>query len=452
MKKIKKYLVNFGINEAVFYTVLGRVLQGIGGLITVVLVSHFLSKNEQGYYYTFSSILAIQIFFELGLSGIVLQFAAHEMAHLKYHSDSMSFIGNQKNLSRLSSLFKFTLKWFSFMSLILIFILFVFGFFFFSYFGDDHDHINWKSPWLIVSFATSLSLIVNAILSFFEGVGKIKDVAKLRLFQILTQLIILLVGFALGWKLLAFPIANLIAILTVFLCVICSTKLQFLKSLWVIPNSYKINYKKEIFPLQWKISLSWISGYFIYQIFNPLIFIFEGSVSAGRMGMTLAVINGILLVSLSWVNTRIPVFSNLIAKNEYNQLDQLFNRTVLQSTIISVVGIFSFVIVFFCLQHFNIEYYKRFLPFSLTIILSFGYIINQFISSLAIYLRSHKKEPLLNYSIVSAILIGSSTFFMGKYFGINGIVYGFTIIITLICLPWSTYIFLNKKKEWHSKQ
>ncbi|MDF2553887.1 MAG: polysaccharide biosynthesis protein [Chryseobacterium sp.] len=451
MKKIKKYLVNFGVNEAVFYTVLGRLLQGIGGLATVVLVSQFLSKNEQGYYYTFSSILAIQIFFELGLSGIIVQFAAHEMAHLKFSADSMSFIGNEKNLSRLSSLFKFTLKWFSYMSLILIIILCVFGFFFFSYFGGGNDYINWKSPWIIVSLATSFSLILNAILSFFEGVGKIKDIAKLRLFQILTQLIILSVGFTFGLKLFAFPVANLLALLVVFVCIICSSKLQFLKRLWKIPNTYKINYKKEIFPLQWKISLSWISGYFIYQIFNPLIFIFEGPVSAGRMGMTLAVINGILLISLSWVNTRIPVFSNLIAKNEYEELDQLFNRTLLQSTIISIVGIFSFVVAFFCLQHFDIEYYRRFLPLSLIIILSFGYVINQIISSLAIYLRSHKKEPLLQYSIVSAILICSSTLFMGKYFGVNGIVYGFTIIIAIICLPWSLYIFLSKKKEWHSK-
>lgn len=451
MKRIKKYLVNFGVNEAVFYTVLGRLLQGVGGLLTVLMVSQFLSKQEQGYYYTFSSILAVQIFFELGLSGIIVQFAAHEMAHIKVDSDAASFLGNEKNLSRLSSLLKFTLKWFSYMSLILIIILNVAGFIFFGYFGEKSSGINWKSPWVIVSVSTSFSLVVNAILSFLEGIGKIKDVAKLRLFQIATQLIVLAVCFVLGMKLFAFPIANLLALLVSFLCIVFSAKLQLLKKLWEIPTTYKVNYKKEIFPLQWKISLSWISGYFIYQIFNPLIFIFEGSVAAGRMGMTLAVINGILLVSLSWINTRIPVFSNLIAKNEYSQLDKLFNRTVLQSTIISILGICVFIIGFFYLQYFNIEYYRRFLPLPLIIILSLGYIINQVISSLAIYLRSHKKEPLLVYSVVSAILICSSTFFMGKYFGIDGIVDGFTIIIAIICLPWSLHIFFNKKKEWHSK-
>lgn len=451
MKKIKKYLINFGLNEGVFYNVLGRLLQGIGGLITVVLVARFLTKDEQGYYYTFGSILAIQVFFELGLSGIIVQFAAHEMAHLKFDNEAASIIGNNKNLSRLSSLFQFTIKWFFYISIILIIILCILGFIFFGYFGNTNETIIWQSPWIIVSVATSLSLIINAVLSFIEGVGKIVEAAKLRLIQIIGQFFLLILGFSFGFKLFSFPVANLFSLLILLIAILSSSKLKFLNTLWRYSTNYKVNYKKEILPLQWKISLSWISGYFIYQLFNPLIFIFDGPVSAGKMGMTLAVVNGVLMVSLSWINTRIPLFSNFIARKEYQQLDNLFNKTVFQSTIISILGILSFIFLFLGSQYFGVEYYKRFLPLPLIIILSIGYIVNQIITSLAIYLRSHKKEPLLVYSIVSAVLICSSTFFLGKYFNVKGIVSGFTAIITMICLPWSLSIFNKKKKEWHHK-
>ncbi|MFK2504393.1 hypothetical protein ACIXPB_19920, partial [Bacteroides fragilis] len=89
-----------------------------------------------------------------------------------------------------------------------------------------------------------------------------------------------------------------------------------------------MDYKTEIFPYQWKIALSWISGYFIFQLFNPVLFATEGAVIAGQMGMTLAALNGIQSLSLSWMTTKIPLYSGLIAQKQYRQLDIIFNRTL----------------------------------------------------------------------------------------------------------------------------
>ena len=56
---------------------------------------------------------------------------------------------------------------------------------------------------------------------------------------------------------------------------------------------------QEIFPFQWKIALSWISGYLIFQLFNPVLFATEGSKIAGQMGMTMVAISGISSISIS---------------------------------------------------------------------------------------------------------------------------------------------------------
>jgi len=49
-----------------------------------VVIARFLTPSEQGYYYTFNSLVALQIVFELGFSFVILQLAAHERAQLSF--------------------------------------------------------------------------------------------------------------------------------------------------------------------------------------------------------------------------------------------------------------------------------------------------------------------------------------------------------------------------------
>ena len=92
-----------GIDRAVAYTLLGRGWAVLSGLITLWFISKNLTLSEQGFYYTFASILALQVIFELGMSYVVMQFASHEMAQLTWTS-THSIAGEEKSLSRLSSL------------------------------------------------------------------------------------------------------------------------------------------------------------------------------------------------------------------------------------------------------------------------------------------------------------------------------------------------------------
>ena len=45
---------------------------------SVLLIVHFLTAAEQGYYYALWSLVALQSVFELGFSFVILQVAAHE--------------------------------------------------------------------------------------------------------------------------------------------------------------------------------------------------------------------------------------------------------------------------------------------------------------------------------------------------------------------------------------
>lgn len=126
---IKVFLKKIGIDRAIAYTVFARVIQAGGGAISIIFIAKYLTKVEQGYCFTFGSILAIQICFELGLSAIITQFVAHEAAHLHWNSN-VELTGSVESSSRLASLLHFCIKWYLIISLLLIFTLLLSGYFF----------------------------------------------------------------------------------------------------------------------------------------------------------------------------------------------------------------------------------------------------------------------------------------------------------------------------------
>ena len=59
---MKKLLTYMGVDRAVAYTLAGRGWSLLAGVVTLILVVRYLSPDKQGYYYTFASLVAMQIF------------------------------------------------------------------------------------------------------------------------------------------------------------------------------------------------------------------------------------------------------------------------------------------------------------------------------------------------------------------------------------------------------
>lgn len=443
---VKKWGGKIGFDITIALTVLTRLIQAGGGFISVLLIARFLSANEQGYYYTFASILAIQIFFELGLSGIITQYAAHEFAHLNFTED-FQLIGDEYYKSRLSSLLRFCVKCFAIIAFVLFFVLMAAGYYFFNKYNKG-IFVNWQNPWLILSLTTSLNLFIDPILAFFDGLGRIKDMAKIRLIQKLFNIFLLLFFFTIGLKLYSAALASLIAILVNYFQILSTKRLKILKLVWKERRKDHINYYKEIFPLQWKIALSWISGYFIFYFFSPVLFATEGATVAGQMGMSITLLGGISSISMSWINTKVPLFSSLIAKQEFVQLNKVFTSTVKQLAIVNFVGLTILLISVFFVQRLLPIYANRILTFKPLFMLCIVTFVNQFVASWGTNMRCYKQEPFLIASIVMAALCASSTLILGKNFGLYGMVSGYTFLTVFVSLPWAYYIYRQKTREY----
>lgn len=451
---LRQVSIKLGIDKSIFFTSLARIIQAAGGIVSVLFVAKYLTGTEQGFYYTFGSIVAIQVFFELGLNSIITQYVAHEASFLTWKT-SVNLSGDEKYRSRLSSLLHFSVKWYLLFAIVLLLTLLIVGFYFFGRYGS-HDEVVWRLPWVLLSIATGINLLLAPILAFIEGLGKVKEVAKVRLWQQCTTLLIVWSGLLLGAKLYVAGISLFAGITLIFAFLLTSDFKKILLSIWRTPLSERVNYRREIFPYQWKIALSWISGYFIFQLFNPVLFATEGAVIAGQMGMTLAALNGILSLSLSWMTTKVPLFSGLIAQKQYQRLDIIFNKTLKQSVIINGGALIVMIIVVYLIRQFHItigDLYlgNRLLDYAPMALMMIPVFINQFVSSWATYLRCHKQEPFLINSIVGGILCCLSTVFLGRYYGVMGITSGYCFI-TFTMSFWGYWIFKTKKDEWHGKK
>ncbi|MBV8254354.1 MAG: hypothetical protein JO154_17275 [Chitinophaga sp.] len=449
-KIVSKIFSLLGIDGAIVYTLLARIIQAGGGSIAIIFIAAFLSKAEQGYYYTFASILALQIFFELGFSGIITQYAAHEAVHLLPNKDG-GYEGELRYKSRLSSLLHIAVKWFSVLSLALFVVLAIAGFVFFTHFGNANtENVSWNGPWLLLSFSATIMLLVTPLLAFLEGLGKVREVAKIRLIQQAAQLLGLLLFLSLGLKLYAGPVATILSLMVYPIWILSGGQLNLLKNIWhYFDTAHTISFRQEIFPYQWRIALSWISGYFIFQLFNPVIFATDGPAAAGQMGMTLAILNGILSISLSWYNTKVPLFSSLIAKGDYVTLDSVFNKTIRNASLICGAAIIVFLGGIYILNYFNVPIVHRFLSAIPLWAMCIATFINQLVFGLATYLRCHKQEPLLIQSIMMGVFSIMSTIFLGKLCGVIGITLGYTFLTIFISLIGAVVIFNRKKREWH---
>lgn len=440
-------LQKLGINKAIYFSIGAQIVGVVRSVISIILVTKYLTATEQGYYYTFTSILAIQIFFELGFSVIITQYAAHEKASLNWVNNTLK--GNEINLSRLNSLLRLTVKWFSVMSIILFVTLLLGGYIFFYYYAPQSVKIDWELPWVTLSFMTALSLLITPIIAFYEGLGKVENTAKLRFYVVLVNTIALTISLYCDAKLYAYTITNIVGFIINIIWLTSPNIRSTITSVWFYPiQKYIISWRKEIFPYQWKIALSWMSGFFLFQLFNPILFSTVGAEAAGQMGITQATLTGIFGLANSWFSTKIPLFSGLIAQKKYNLLDEIFNKTILQALFVMLVAIISLFIIVSILNYYEISIVNRFINVAPFVILSISSVLLFINNALATYLRCHKQEPFLVSSLVCGIVNVILMFILSKNYGVIGMTIGY-LIVMIIGVIWGYYIFINKKRIWH---
>ena len=164
------------VDRAVFFSVTLRMWQVLVGPISMVLIAQCLSREAQGYYYTFASLLSLQAFCEMGLHGVVSNLASHEWAQLNLTVDGR-VSGEASALARLSGIYRFMVNWYRGVAALFVGVVGAVGLILFS---RSTTEIEWLAPWLAFVGLNGLVLWTWAMTTLLEGCNQLLHFHLLR--------------------------------------------------------------------------------------------------------------------------------------------------------------------------------------------------------------------------------------------------------------------------------
>jgi O-antigen/teichoic acid export membrane protein len=442
---IERTLAGLGIDRAVGWTVAARMWSMLAGPLSVILIASHLSAEEQGFYYTFASVVSFQTVFELGLGMVIVQFASHEKAFLEWRSDG-TLTGSDVEKRRLATLFRKTLEWYAAATALATAVLLVGGTIFFA-----HRHTSvetWRAPWIAVAILAGGALVLTPFLSVIEGCGRIADVARVRTWQVIASNLVAWSVLLAGGRLWASAAVLGGSLLVGSVWLLATHRPLFTDLLRTRGGG--ISWREEVWPFQWRIAVSWISSYFTFHFFIPVLFSARGPVAAGKMGMSLTLASAVFFVATSLVTTRTPRYGELIARRDFAELDAQFFPAMWRAFGAMALGAAALLGGTFLLPRIGGHRWSDRLldPLPFALLLA-TFLINTLFFAEAVYLRAHKQEPLLGIFIASGIAVATCAVTLGRTYGATGMMLGYFVTTLVISLGGGTWVFVRKRREWH---
>ncbi len=432
------------IDRPTLYAMANRLWGSASGLLTAVVVSLFFTPELQGYYFTFLSLLTLQTFVELGFGELLQQFVSHEWA--KTASPSAS--ERERALSRLAGLLRFSFRWYGGSALLLGAGLGVAGSVYFRTFSHDSG-IAWELPWWMAVAVTALSILLAPWFSLLEGANRVERVHGVRLAQGAGSRVAGLLAIVFGFGLFTIAVTRIVS----FVLGVLGVGRESLAIVRRVSRhrGEEVSYRRELWPLQWRFALTWLSGYLLYSLFTPVLFAFHGPEVAGRMGMTAAAATAISSAAFAVIATKVPRLAIFAAERDFPAMDALFRRATASSVLVAGAGAALFLASLALARALELPIASRFLPTFETGLFLAALVLQQVRFAMGSYLRAHKAEPLAPLAVAEAVAAVPLLTLAAREFGARGMIVGFLALTTVTLLP-AVRIFFRCRRSWHYRK
>lgn len=418
-------------SRAVSYSLAYRAWQGAAGLLTIPLVAHFLTAGAQGYYYTFASLVALQSFFELGLSIVISVFASHEWHRLNLNANG-AIVGDSAALSRLMSLARFVFGYFGCAAVAYLAIAGIAGYVILA--KQASTDIDWALPWTLHIVFSAMSLWLLPFLGLLEGCNQVARVARFRLLQSVVSNLVLWLALLAGLKLWALPFfaGMSLCMLAGFLTV---RQRGFFSQLRATPPGPTLSWKQDLLPMQWRLAIQGLFSYLSFPLFTIIVYLHDGAVEAGRLGMTLQIMSGIQSLALVFLLARAPEFALLAASRQHAELVARCRQAALRTA--GVMGALCAVViaVLTMATMLGVPQVSRVLSIATFVVFSAGIILTSPIQAIAVYLRAHKRELLTAVGVIGGLSYGAAGWLAGISLGPFAIAVSYLAVTGLVALP-----------------
>jgi hypothetical protein len=361
---------------------------GIGLLAIAYVAARRLAPGELGFFFSFLSFGALIQLGDFGLSYAVLQTAG-------------SLAGTGR-LDEIPSLARRARVWNLTVSLLMTIVVAAIATATFSAktLRPTSATITYVGPFAAYLAAVFVNQLTMPALALREGCGKITQVWTLRLVQEWVASIGCLIALAAGGGLWS-------------LAVLAGARAT-VAAVWVqvgdrIPRATgdrfpQARWWSDVWPFQWKIALSSLSGYFIFRAFAPIVLLEQGAVAAGRFGLAISLMNLLIAVSSAWPLSQAARYAAMNAAGRFDELRHDFPRMVAASTLLACFAAAAGVAAITQAARLGVAVAMKLPDPTTTALVIAAAVFHHVVSCFAVFLRAEGREPLLIASVAGSIV------------------------------------------------
>ncbi len=327
MNLLQKFFAILGIDKSILWASFSRIIPLMLGPVGSIIVVFTLSPREQGTYYLFLSLLALKAFFDLGASAAIAQMTPH----LKNPADEQG--GSAR---RIDPEFVFVAtRLIRLIATIFGIVCGIVGVTYLIWTGESQPHI--LVMWICTVAVTALGGSIEGHTQIVYGLGNVDEVSKMRLTGVLIQYPVQWILLLAGASLFSF----VASILAVFLW-----QLSFLRRrhpyVWEKsrpPSARQSSIRAELTALVKRASLTYVSGFLVFQIQQPIIFKYLGPEESARLGFTNMIGSTLIGLAAMWSVTSFPRYAAKVADGQIDDGFEDFKRTWLRTIVIATLGL-----------------------------------------------------------------------------------------------------------------
>jgi hypothetical protein len=242
----------------------------------------------------------------------------------------------------------------------------------------------------------------------------------MRFLQSIIGSILVWVSIASGLGLWTLVVSNLVRLIWE-LRIVYGEYGAMLFQLTSTPNRNHLNWRKEIWPLQWRLAIQSVCSYFATWFIVPVTFRFHGEIAAGQIGLTWQLLTTVQAASFAWLQTRLPRFGTLLAAKKHQQ----FEREVFRASFLSIAVFLGGMVAFFAAvslsKQAGVNLASRFISDSAILFFALGMIGWTLAMAEQSYVRLFKTDPFLLISVFASCLVASAIWHFGSTSGPYGL-------------------------------
>ncbi len=449
---LSRFAEKLQIDRTLLYALSSRIWQAMAGPITMVFIIRSLTVDEQGVYYTLSSLMTIQLFFELGLLNVLISQAGHQISAIRTAENEERQVLAK---SKMGQLIRASFKWFLGASVIYALVAVVIGWKMLA--SKSAITENWM-PLLCLSIVAAATVALSPLMAILEGAGFRNSIYRMRFIQMVSGAVFVWISLWLQLKTWTLVTSAFVQ----FACVFLLTRVvhrRDLDSYTIDLDSYTIDWTeskhtpnglswfKEVLPMQWRMALISIAYHVATQLFPLILFLFHSKGEAGQLGMTLTGTAAIQGMALAWIQTKYSLVSAMHGAGDREVAGTLWRRLAIISTLLLVTAFVSATLAIAALPLANRGWEDHFIQPWQIAVLGFGCLANHWVATQIFYVLSRKGKPFLFASLVGSTVTFIAVVCGGYWYSISGIVWGYTLTTCLITLPLHSFSYLQFRKR-----